>query len=82
MKIHLATSPDPLKFGGDFTAKCGAIIPRAEPVFWFNDRFEPEYLEFMNSLKVCSKCIIEELEGYIYGILSAPQAEAEELEKP
>jgi hypothetical protein len=71
MKLHLITSEEPPKNGETLTAVCGAEVPNARTVFWWDDDFEPIWGEFVFSYRPCSKCVSMDLgKRYIAGVLS------------
>lgn len=72
MTSHLKVSTMPLEFSGqDMTAECGKNVPQAKFSFIW-DETQMGKLE-LNSLLVCSKCILRFSDyfgpSYLYGIV-------------
>lgn len=73
MKTHLISSDDPLDRGIDMQAPCGAIVPKVEFRFMFEDSMATgkDLLDAMvSSFQVCRKCAELPLDkNYIYGMI-------------
>lgn len=72
-KAHLADSMEPLREGSDLTANCGAVVPKAQFVFLWDNENYPEFLS-VSMTRICQRCAGSDLDRkYIYGIVPAQE---------
>jgi len=79
MKAHLISSPTPLVERKDRTAFCGAVVPQASFVmFWDGDHVG---MLWNKPQGVCAKCWSSDVgtgSRYIYGIVNGQELKAEQ----
>lgn len=76
MKVHLASSDDPLSAGRDQDAACGKTVPKAVFLFVFDMGLSG--LATLSSLLCCKRCA-DILKGgpsrrYLYGLANGEEA--------